>query len=115
MNEIQLSRDADALICVLYREYLNRRKSGVSKSSAKSFGEAKTIHDNFMPKWSVDDVNETCLELCRADLLSCFCANNIVSESTLTDEAIIYMENRFKDGLSALLKYLEKFVPFLFG
>ena len=35
-------------------------------------------------------------------------ADNITAESALTEEGIIYMENRFKDGLTALFQYLEK-------
>lgn len=107
MNEIRLSNDADALICVLYKEYLHRRKSGISKRNAKSFGGSDFIQENFMQKWMLEDVTEICFELSDCGFLSCLKGENRVLESELTDNAIIYMENRFKDGISAFFSHLE--------
>lgn len=108
MSEVRLTKDADVMICVLYKEYLQRRKSGASRFDARFFGGAENIQANLMPKWKLDDIDTICQELHRAKLLSCFFADNITAESALTDEGIIYMENRFKDGLTALFQYLEK-------
>lgn len=108
MNEIQLSKDADALICVLYKEYLQRRKQGLSKTQATSFADSDYIQRQFMTKWSVEDVDETCRELDDAGLLSCFIADDTVCETTLVNNGIIYMENRFSAGIESVFKYLEK-------
>lgn len=108
MSEIRLTKDSDALICVLYKEYLQRRKDGQPKTEAKFFGGASYIQQNFLPKWSEPDVAETCRELSRKEFLSCQDADNTVWIAVLTDEAIIYMENRFKDGFTEVLDYLEK-------
>lgn len=108
MGEIRLTKDADALLCVLYKEYLDRRKNGTSKRTARFFGGSQHIQATLMTKWSADDVNETCYELSENDMLSCFSADNVVCESALTDTAIVYMENRFKDGLSTFFQHLEQ-------
>lgn len=109
MNEISLTKDADTLICVIYKEYLHRRKSGISKDEARCFGGFERIQAELMPEWFAEDVAETCRELSRTDLLDCLFADDNVSESALTDEGIIYMENRFKNGIASVLDYLERF------
>ena len=53
-------------------------------------------------------MEETLWELWRADLLNCQGADNTIYMAGLADEGIIYMENRFKNGLSDVLGYLEK-------
>lgn len=108
MSEIKLTKDSEALICAIYKEYLQRRKSGIPKGDAKFFGSAKKIHEEIVPKWQLGDVEETCWELARKNFLICKPANNTVIDSFLGDEAIIYMENRFQNGLSDVLDYIEK-------
>ena len=108
MAEIKLTKDSDALICALYKEYLQRRKDGTPKNDAKYFGGADYIQQNIVPKWSLGDTEETLWELHRAGLLVCKPADNTVHFAILTDDGIVYMENRFKDGLSEVLGYIEK-------
>lgn len=108
MGETKLTKDSDALICVLYKEYLQKRKDGIAKGRAKDFGGAKHIQQTLVPKWSLGDTEETLLELKRAGMITCTAAENTVLFATLADDGIIYMENRFKNGLSDVLDYLEK-------
>lgn len=108
MSSIELTKDSDALISVLYKEYLQKRKSGVSKGNAKILGGAEYIHQNLVSKWEFGDVEETLWELSRAGLLDCMPADNTVWMASLTDSGIIYMESRFKNGLSEVLDYIEQ-------
>lgn len=113
---IELTKDSDALICLLYKEYCNRRKSGVSKLEAKQFDGSEEIHRDIAPKLPFDDIEETCRELHRSGLIECFYADNIVQHVWFTDKGIIYMENRFKNGLGEVLSYLERIkglIPFI--
>ena len=66
------------------------------------------IQQNIVPKWSLGDTEETLWELHRAGFLVCKPADNTVHFAILTDDGIVYMENRFKDGLSEVLGYIEK-------
>lgn len=114
--DIRLTKEADALICLLYKNYLQKRNDGVSKKLAKFFGSSVDIQKELIEKWTPDDTDETCWELHRSGLLSCMSADNIAYEVQLTDNGIIYMENRFKDGVNSVLDYLKKIkesVPFL--
>mgnify|MGYP005795016605 CR=1 FL=1 len=108
MSTPSLTKDADALICAIYKTYLQRRKSGNSKEQAKALGEAAKIQAEVVPKWPLPDVEDTLWELHRAGLLSCFGADNTVYDAILSDAGIIYMENRFKNGLKEVLDYLEQ-------
>ena len=108
MNEIQISKDADALICVLYKEYLQRRKTGLSKNEARYFGGSDYIQKNLTRKWSVEDVDETCRELSRNNLLDCLFLDNVAAEILLTDVAVTYMESRFSQRLSSVIGYIER-------
>lgn len=113
MSDIRLSRDADALICVLYKEFIRRRKSGESKQRARNMGGSPEIHRDLLPKWSFEDVDETCRELSRAGLINCSWADDIAFLVFLSDAGIVYMENRFKDGLASVLEHLETLRSFI--
>lgn len=108
MSDIRISKDANALICLIYKYYLELRSNGVSKSKAKSLGSSKNINQNIIPEWSFDDVEEACRELHRNALLDISYYDNICSIVHLSDDGIVYMENRFSDKLKSLLDYIDK-------
>ena len=105
---VKLSKYSDALVCVLYREYLNRRKHGVSLDEAVSFTDGVSIREDFLPSWSLPDVVHTCKTLSDTGLLSLDEADENVIDIDLTDDCIIYMEGRFQCRLDLVLSYLEK-------
>lgn len=113
MEEIKLTREANALICVLYKEYLQRRKTGMPKADAKLFDGSEYIQTQLMTKWSFADIEETCRELSRAGVLNCSYGDDVISMAEISDAGIIYMENRFTNGLTSLLDYIEKLLPIL--
>lgn len=110
--DVQLTKDADKLLCIIYKEYLSRRKSGMTKTQARYFGDP----DSWGEISSVDDdlseTKETIAEIARAGLARMFIGGGF----ELNDTAIIYMENRFPNGLTEVLAWLAKFksaIPFL--
>lgn len=113
MNEIRLTKDADAMICVLYKEYVQRRKQGQTKRNARDFGGSELIHSQHMSRWAPEDVEDTCRELSNIGLLECGFADEAIYSVILSDEGIVYMENRFKDGLSSVFQHLETISSFL--
>ena len=112
--EYNLTNDADYLLSVLYKNYKERRKNGENKSDAKFMGSSKHIFMTLLSEWTFDDVDETCRELDRAEMLQCLYADNVVVDSLLEDAAIIYMENRFKNGLSEVLDNIVRLKSILF-
>lgn len=102
--DIELTKDAQKLVALLYKEYLNRRKSGISKADAKEFdlSEIYSLTDE-----SPVDVSETIQEIKSVYPLK----EDIVGNVTLSDSIISHMENRFKNGLVDVLSFLAQFIP----
>ena len=103
---MDLTKDSEKLLCILYKEYLEKRKSGSAKSAAKSFGSSHNIHQSLCPNWIFEDVDDTCRELSRAGMLNCLWADNIAYHVNLSDTAISYMDNRFKNGLKDVVNFI---------
>lgn len=103
----ELTKDAEKLIAMLYDIYLEKRKSGISKAHAKHLGGSDLIKQKLAIDWSVSDVDEICRELNRAGFLDCMYADNTVYIARLSDNAISYMENRFKNGLKDVVQFLS--------
>lgn len=116
MSNVQLTKDSDYLICAIFKSYMDQRKSGTPKSNAKMLGSSKTLHEELMPEWSFEDVDETCRELHRAGLLQCTYADNVAYYVSLNDAGIIYMENRFAGKFDTIVEYMAKVksaIPFI--
>lgn len=102
-----LTKDADKIICCIYKEYLERRKSGSPKSEAKEF-EANFYQDiKSIANWDCNDISDTLHELQNAGFLKVYITNDF----SMNDETIVYMENRFKNGLAELTDFISKFIP----
>lgn len=114
--DIKLSKDADALICLIYKDYLSKRKNGVAKSEAKRLGGSNNIRESISPKLSKEDIDDICRELDRAGLMKCFYASDSVCFASLSDNGIVYMGNRFKAGIESVIDYIAKIksmIPFI--
>ncbi|URZ06427.1 hypothetical protein [Clostridium felsineum] len=107
--DIQLTKNADALICLLYKQYCQKRKNGISKDIAIAFGSSANIYECINTKMQYSDIDAACSELKDSSLLICAYAENVVCDSYLSDKGILYMENRFKNGLKEVIDYLSKF------
>ncbi len=103
----ELTKDADRVICCIYKEYLERRKSGISKSEAKEFDGNFYKSIKVLSKWNSSDVSDTLRELHEKGLIK----QNVLGDFDLLDTAIIYMENRFKKGLDEITDFISKFIP----
>ncbi len=106
-----LTRDADRLLCTLYKVYLERRKNGTSKNDAMLFGDSEDIHQSYFPALVFDDIDNACWELKTAGYVTCEPGDDIANDVILTNSAIIRMENRFKNGIKEVLTFLSNFVP----
>lgn len=110
---MRLTKKSDALICLLYKEYCQKVKSGASRQKTKMFGGSSDIQETIVPKWSVEDVDDCCFELSDKGLLDVKEADNCAYFVWLSNDGIIYMENRFKNGLKGVLNHLSKIASFL--
>lgn len=111
-----LTNDAKFLLSSMYAQYVKRRKEGISKDKASSFGDVHRINDEIMPEWSFDDTRYTCFELKKHGYISGTPADNQLMFIHLTTEAIAELEVDFKDKVDTALEYAAKIkaaIPFL--
>lgn len=104
---MQLTKDTDKMLCFFYEEYLTRRKSGIEKSQAKEFDSPDQLITQFMQGTLPNDIFESLYELRKHNLIKLYVDGGF----TLRSEAIVYMENRFKNGLIEIADFIAKFIP----
>lgn len=103
---MDLTKDADKAICVIYKEFLNRRDNNMSKfnSANFTFEEFKAL----LPNEIDDDLFSYLAELSKASFIKNY---DLSGGFELSDKGIIYMEQRFGKKLDKVLDYLSKLIP----
>lgn len=114
MKDIVLTKDSDYLICKIYEAYLLQIKNGDSPTEASRLSGVSDIQKNLIPQWAEEKVCSICGQLDRKGLIKCFYADNTVYDAHLTDDGIIYMENRFSNNMKKLANWILKVAPFVF-
>ena len=100
-----LTKDADKVLCTLYREYLNRLKNGLPKDEASSFRPSEEIQEELFSDTPLHDLDDSLDELKTAGFIKV----NILGAFSLQRSAIIDLEGRFKKGLTEVIEFLLKF------
>lgn len=103
---MEFSKDGYKLACIIYKEYLNKRKNGVSKLESKYFGYNFYKDIPELKSENEDDIDATLSELNHAGFLEKYVDGGF----KILDEGIIYMENRFKNGIGELIDIISKFI-----
>lgn len=107
MFDVVLSKDAEKVICIIYKDYLERRKNGEPKRNAQCYTSISDLSARLFPKLNELDLQDTINELARCFNFKRYTAGGFV----LSDDAIIYMENRFKNGLVEVISFIAQFIP----
>lgn len=106
-----LTKDSKIILHKLYREYLDKRNHGFSKSDSKNFGSAKAIHENYFPDLLFEDIVDSLRELGRNEFLDNLYADNTVYTCKLSDHAITTMENLPKETIFSVANFISNFIP----
>ncbi len=104
---MELTKDADKMICVIYKSYLQAKKNGCAKAEARRFDDFALSEIPTFESWNPRDISDTLQELKRKGLVKIY----ITGDFELSDSGIIYMENRFKNGLLEVTDFISKFIP----
>ena len=99
-----MSKDTNTILCFIYKIYLQRLKSGISRTQSNNFDDSIFKSDKRLSKWADEDINHYLTELHNQELIH----RNILGEFSLTDNGIMQMENRFHDDLNSVLDILSK-------
>jgi hypothetical protein len=108
---IELTKDTDKALCMMYKMFLDSRKSGESRRKSKDFS-SQERWDIVFAEQSREDAADILRELKRIGFVHIYLDLKFVLE----DSAIIYMENRFPRGVADVLDWLGKIkaaIPFM--
>lgn len=107
-----LTKLADKVICCIYKEFLERRKNGESLSDSGHFESDFYTSIPFLSKMQESDIDTVLQELRKNGYIKL----SIIGSFRLTDDGLIYMENRFGDKAETVLEWINKIVgavPFI--
>ncbi len=104
---MELTKDADKMICIIYHDFLSRRKNRIPKNEACMFSADYFKSKKSFTNWLDDDLNFTLIELAKAGFVTIYIGGNF----DLTSSGIFYMENRFRNGLKELADFISNFIP----
>ena len=96
MNE--LTKEADSLICLLYKGYLEKINARELKIDSKIFGGSDDIQSKYLPSKTVEYTDRLCRELGIAGYVNIDYRNDMVHSLFLFNATIMFMENRFPNG-----------------
>ena len=103
-----LTREQQKLLTSMYTEVLSRQPA-VSFDEANYFANSDVVMEHFYPDSDSDHVSSLCWSLASAGYITCEPGEDLANEIKLTDKTIIYMENKFKNGLKSVLEFLAQF------
>lgn len=106
---MELTKESKKVLFKLYKEYLDRIKSGVSRADAKVF-DPEIINQTILSEYSSSDLNDYLCELGTNDYVSNFFGDGVVMHTSLTNSAISEIENRFKNGILDVAEFISKFI-----
>ena len=103
--KVELTKDAQKAAAIIYKSYLNKVKDGMSKTEARKFSDNELC--GLLKKYQLDDIS-----LIESELITVFSMKtDILDNVTLSTSFIIFMENRFKNGLTEVISFLSQFIP----
>jgi len=113
--DIQLTQDAEYVLCILYDAYRQRRKNGEFAEDAKTFGGSEEIQSEYIPNLPTNDIDEVARELSRKGMLDALFADDELAESILSDDGIAYMERQFGNKVDKITQRIATLRTIIFG
>ncbi|MCI5924671.1 MAG: hypothetical protein SOR38_09275 [Oscillospiraceae bacterium] len=108
--DVELTRNGTRFLKVIYREYRLRKKRGKSEQEARDFMNFLQWELLF-PKMPVGTVKAAQIECCKALHMRLYVRNGFI----LNDEAIRYMERRWRTRFTKCLSYFADMLRGLLG
>jgi hypothetical protein len=105
-----LTKEQQNILIFMYKEVLNRQPA-LSFDEANYFLNSDNVRDLFCRNQSSDHMANICWSLASKGYITCSQGDDLANDISLTDQTIIYMENRFRNGIKDVLDFLSKFIP----
>ena len=106
-----LTKDQQYLLTALYKEFISRQPA-LDPSSANYFVDSDSLIPLLGLDFSSEYVSDMCLALLHKGYICGGESECSVDEFWISDNTIVYMENRFKNNLKSFLDFMAKFKPF---
>lgn len=104
----ELTKNSKRLLKALYGHYKKQRKKFNNEFTCRYMGNSVNIQKNIFPQYTLEDIENMCQELHRADFIKARYADDMPKDIYLSDKSIILFENRikklFKDFINFILK-----------
>lgn len=107
---IDITKDARRIMLTLYKVYMDKRDSGMTRSDASYFGDSKSLQKEQFPLDPIDDISDFCWELKTKGYIFCSPGDDLANNITILPETIILMENRFPNGMKQVAEALKAVV-----
>jgi len=105
---IELTKNADALMCIIYAKYLVDKQNGKLEDDAKYIGGTGEVAAYTQNGLTADETNACLKELSRNGLIDAETADGIVVFSELSDVGISFMERRGIDKIRRILSKVSE-------
>lgn len=105
-----LTKDQQILLTALYKEYLSRL-AALDSESSNYFEDSESLIPLLGLNFSSSYVSDMCLALLSKGYIFGCKDEDSVSELGISDNTIVYMENKFKNGLKEVVSFLASFIP----
>lgn len=102
MKEYNLTKEANALLCILYAAYKERYKS-MPNSEARMCGDLEEVQKYVESEFVIEDTLDYCWELNENGLLDVVEGDDAFMASQLTIEAVAFMQNRTKNEIKKIV------------
>lgn len=103
-----LTNEQKRLLVSMYQEVLSRQPA-LSMEQANFFKNSDQLIELFSLDMSSKYVSELCWKLKTKGYIACYRGDNLANDISLSNQTIIYMENKFKNGLKDVLSFLSTF------
>ncbi len=107
-----ISKESNAVLISMYKRYLEQRKVGEPRFSARYFEDAEYIKTTLNIRLSDADVSDIVYCLKECGYVTAMFADNYACDVLLTEKAIALCEQRFENGLRAVLEDLSALKDF---
>lgn len=105
-----LTKEQKHLLVSMYKEMLSRLPA-LPLNEARHFDDSDAVRDLFCPDKSYDHVSDLCWALKEKDYIDCYPGDDLADDISISDKTIIYMENRFKNGIKDVVSFLTSLIP----
>lgn len=106
-NFDDLTKGQKYLLVSLYKEYINRQKY-ISAERANYFSDSDSVKELLSLEYTSDYTSDLCWKLYAKGYIECTPGDDLANDITLTDQTIVYMENRFASNVKAIVEFLLK-------